>query len=287
MLNFFWRFTCQSENKQEFLNCEIKTDKRKVFYTNKCFVASMLESMNIPVPPESEDSLTIVMPKYSQEELRNLLSGFITYKSEDTSQISMVEVECSSKSNQSNKESSICVALDPKEQDKPQKMSVVHKEENCKTTGGDELEGERRTFVRRGVFSPSNPSSGQPQKKKNLVGSKNPSSSPKTFLCDFCGKEFSASRKLKDHRYRVHSSTTYVCGVCGKEFKNNCNLTDHLITHKEPSFSCQFCLKVTIEHFAQAKTENFCLFFENIFGILNMEMFNALYQNRSLNVSII
>ena len=78
MLNFFWRFTCQSENKQEFLNCEIKTDKRKVFYTNKCFVASMLQSMSIPIP-ESEESLTIIMPKYSQEDLRKLLHGFTEF----------------------------------------------------------------------------------------------------------------------------------------------------------------------------------------------------------------
>ena len=243
LLNFFWRFICQSEDKkEEFLNCEIKTDTRKVFYTNKCFVASMLQSMSIPIP-ESEESLTIIMPKYSQEDLRKLLHGFITYKSEDTSQISMVEVVGSG---QSSEESGTCVALDPKVQ-----ISAVNKEENCKATlyGGDELESER-TFLRRGVFSSSNPSSGQPQKKRNLVGSKNLRNSPKTFLCDFCGKEFSTARKIKDHRYRVHSSAMYSCSVCGKEFKNNCILTNHLKTHKEPSFSCQLCLRVNIEHFA-------------------------------------
>ena len=249
LLNFFWRFICQSEDKQkEFLNCEIKTETREVFHTNKCFVASILQSMSIAIP-ESEELLTIIMPKHSQEDLRNLLHGFITYKSEDTFQISKVEVVGSG---QSSGESGTCVALGPKDQNKPQQISAVNKEENNKKTtyGGDKLEGDRRTFVKRGVYLSSNHSSGQPQKERNFVGSKNQSSSQKTFLCDFCGKEFSTARKLKDHRYRVHSSATYFCGVCGKEFKDNCILSNHLKTHKEPSFSCQICLKVNIEHFA-------------------------------------
>nr|XP_015098256.2 zinc finger protein 677-like [Vicugna pacos] len=67
----------------------------------------------------------------------------------------------------------------------------------------------------------------------------------KSYNCDACGKAFSKSSNLRNHK-RIHSGQKpYKCNVCGKAFNQCSNLTTHQKVHTgEKPYKCDVCGKV-------------------------------------------
>jgi len=72
-------------------------------------------------------------------------------------------------------------------------------------------------------------------------------SSQKPFHCDECGKDFTQSWSLKNHRSSVHNGEKLLqCEVCGKLFNRSLGLKYHMIVvHQIGEFQlgCEYCNK--------------------------------------------
>lgn len=65
-------------------------------------------------------------------------------------------------------------------------------------------------------------------------------------LCSDCGKIFSSSKKMRNHKYNVHPKITdrYECDQCPKKFPYVHTLNKHkLISHSRERFRCSICSK--------------------------------------------
>ncbi|XP_061763239.1 uncharacterized protein LOC133556905 [Nerophis ophidion] len=66
----------------------------------------------------------------------------------------------------------------------------------------------------------------------------------KVFKCDYCGKAFSFSCKLKRHMLSHTGVKPYSCKTCGKTFSQRSNLKRHSMIHTdEKPYSCKMCGK--------------------------------------------
>uniref|UniRef100_A0A182Y4X3 C2H2-type domain-containing protein n=1 Tax=Anopheles stephensi TaxID=30069 RepID=A0A182Y4X3_ANOST len=57
---------------------------------------------------------------------------------------------------------------------------------------------------------------------------------PDCFRCDVCGKSYSSSRSLQNHKWRIHTPAAerpFCCDVCGETFVKDYLLKQHLIHH--------------------------------------------------------
>lgn len=75
----------------------------------------------------------------------------------------------------------------------------------------------------------------------------------KRFVCDICGKAFSAKNLLTDHRSSHTEERKHKCNICGKTFKFFGNLETHLVTHTEKKEVCKVCdMKFRLPHHVRA-----------------------------------
>ncbi|XP_310938.6 zinc finger protein 845 [Anopheles gambiae] len=57
---------------------------------------------------------------------------------------------------------------------------------------------------------------------------------PDCFRCDVCGKSYSSSRSLQNHKWRIHTPAAerpFRCDVCGETFVKDYLLKQHLVHH--------------------------------------------------------
>ncbi|XP_050067214.1 zinc finger protein 888-like [Anopheles maculipalpis] len=57
---------------------------------------------------------------------------------------------------------------------------------------------------------------------------------PDCFRCDVCGKSYSSSRSLQNHKWRIHTPAAqrpFCCDVCGETFVKDYLLKQHLVHH--------------------------------------------------------
>jgi uncharacterized Zn-finger protein len=66
---------------------------------------------------------------------------------------------------------------------------------------------------------------------------------PHSYMCDLCDKEFAAERFLRKHLVITHSKGLYECEICHKKLKNEHYLKSHSMIHTgEMPFECKFPL---------------------------------------------
>lgn len=65
----------------------------------------------------------------------------------------------------------------------------------------------------------------------------------RNYVCDVCGKMFSSSTRLLDHRRRHFNEKRYKCSNCDKNFVNLTALKSHMFIHSESprSLVCELC----------------------------------------------
>ena len=65
---------------------------------------------------------------------------------------------------------------------------------------------------------------------------------PHSYPCDLCDKEFRAERFLRKHLAVAHSKSLFECEICHKKLKNEHYLKSHLLIHTgEMPFECKDC----------------------------------------------
>ena len=66
-----------------------------------------------------------------------------------------------------------------------------------------------------------------------------------SFWCEFCGKGYVTTQKLKAHMWskhrKGHEDKMFKCIDCSKTFMHQFELNKHAFVHKEPSFVCESC----------------------------------------------
>ena len=66
----------------------------------------------------------------------------------------------------------------------------------------------------------------------------------KSFKCDLCGKEFTTSQQLTQHKRSHSGEKPFKCELCDKGFTQSCNLTTHKRIHTgERPYKCPMCEK--------------------------------------------
>ncbi|XP_078425901.1 uncharacterized protein LOC144697778 [Cetorhinus maximus] len=69
-------------------------------------------------------------------------------------------------------------------------------------------------------------------------------SEEKPYMCSVCGRGFSQSSDLSEHKCRHNGMKPWKCGECGKGFKSPSDLESHWRTHTgEKPFTCSECGK--------------------------------------------
>ncbi|KAF8571473.1 hypothetical protein P879_01909 [Paragonimus westermani] len=84
------------------------------------------------------------------------------------------------------------------------------------------------------------------ERQNHESNSTKPVSKRTSYVCEFCGKNFSYNGHLRLHVDTIHlKRTSYVCEFCGRNFSYNGNLRLHVDTiHlKRTSYVCEFCGK--------------------------------------------
>ncbi|XP_064616878.1 PR domain zinc finger protein 4-like [Liolophura sinensis] len=69
-----------------------------------------------------------------------------------------------------------------------------------------------------------------------------PDMSTRKYKCEYCGRGFNSSSKLKSHVLSHLGVKPYMCAQCGKKFTEKPNLTRHMFIHTgERKFACEVC----------------------------------------------
>ncbi|CAL1300484.1 unnamed protein product [Larinioides sclopetarius] len=63
------------------------------------------------------------------------------------------------------------------------------------------------------------------------------------YTCATCKKQFPYMKALKEHESIHTGEKPYKCNKCSRSFGFHGNFVRHALTHKEPSFECEFCNK--------------------------------------------
>ena len=68
------------------------------------------------------------------------------------------------------------------------------------------------------------------------------------FTCGQCDGKYNTKRALQEHDTRVHSSVLYPCEQCKKSFTCKSSLKKHAKCHSnvEKTFECEYCYKAQI-----------------------------------------
>ena len=63
------------------------------------------------------------------------------------------------------------------------------------------------------------------------------------FVCNQCGKEYSAKWNLKQHMELHIGKYRYRCEKCGKGFNSTTNYKQHMRGHEGLRYHCEYCSK--------------------------------------------
>ena len=176
LLSGFWKFILQDDN-ESYLDCKILTSDNQTVITNKCFLINLL---SIYLSDYQDDEiLSIMMPFHSCHEIYGALRGFCK-----TSSPYIVSTELELDQSQSLHHTSV---------DSTEKRPL---EEVRKTSSPYIVSTEFELDQSQSL----NPTSVDSREKCPLEEVR------KTFLCCDCGKIFSNSKQLKQHKYQGASS---------------------------------------------------------------------------------
>ena len=194
------------------MNCVIFSRKGEHLFTNTCFLTLQKEFVNMTtLDVYLEDNFTsVIMNDHSEDEIKDYFNGFVVTEH----QLSLI-----SEPFESGKESR---DFEPEPLELTREGSIQAKPGETISLSQD-LEPLRKRSIQ-----------AKPGGKKS-------------FLCQYCGKEFVNSTKLKVHKFDVHSNNKdYNCSICGKVLKTKTTLYHHKFIHSEPRFSCIRCSRVWI-----------------------------------------
>ncbi|KAH6941124.1 hypothetical protein HPB50_014053 [Hyalomma asiaticum] len=121
-------------------------------------------------------------------------------------------------------------------------MQTVHRDAELKDSSdmdGTQQTGSTETSrddaVRDGESGTSDGSSEAPTKKRGCAVSRK-------YECSTCGRCFTASSALRQHRILHTGEKPYTCSTCGQKFSQNAGLFQHLRYHAgEKPFACELC----------------------------------------------
>ena len=196
---------------KQYLNCQLVTNCQN-FYSNSCFVPVEYSKF---LTPEVMDQIVILLPFHSSEEIFYLFGGYLYQKNKKLA-LAHTTNDVNIYEDNQNK---VC-------------RSITDDLEDLE----DELEQESTRISK--VLS----------KKPNR--DLKSSAEQEDLQCHLCGKTFSKSRSLRQHKYQVHNEEAkHKCSYCPSVFRTTSILHNHLKTHREPAFQCFKCSrKFTFKH---------------------------------------